>query len=71
MVVTGLVTQGCVRATCLGAKKLGYKVILVSDGHSTYHKQAAHLIAEWNQKLSAGTVELQEAREIEFDTVEN
>jgi nicotinamidase-related amidase len=67
LVIMGLVTQGCVRATCIGAKKLGYKVILVKDGHSNYHKHAAQFIEEWNQKLSAGTVELQSTREIEFD----
>lgn len=68
VIITGLVTQGCVRATCLGAKKLGYEVVLVSDGHSTYHKHAAQVIAEWNQKLSAGTVELQATRAIDFAT---
>jgi nicotinamidase-related amidase len=67
LVVTGLVTHGCVRATCMGAKKLGYKVVLVGDGHSNYHKHAAQLIEEWNQKLGAGTVELQSTREIDFD----
>jgi nicotinamidase-related amidase len=67
LVVTGLVTHGCVRATCIGAKKLGYKVVLVGDGHSNYHRHAAQLIEEWNQKLSAGTVELKSTREIKFD----
>mgnify|MGYP001768525218 CR=1 FL=1 len=27
LVITGLVTNGCVRATCLGAHQLGYQVI--------------------------------------------
>jgi nicotinamidase-related amidase len=67
LVVTGLVTHGCVRATCIGAKKLGYKVVLVRDGHSNYHKNAAQLIEVWNQELSAGTVELKSTREIDFD----
>jgi nicotinamidase-related amidase len=57
LVVTGLVTQGCVRATSLDAKKLGYRVILASDGHSNYHKQAARLIQEWNQKLNEAGVD--------------
>jgi nicotinamidase-related amidase len=50
LVITGLVTHGCVRATCIGAKKLGYQVVLVSDGHSSYSKQAAQFIEDWNQK---------------------
>ncbi len=67
LVVMGLVTHGCVRATCTGAKNLGYRVILVKDGHSSYSKQAAQLIEEWNQKLSNDNVELKLAAEIGFD----
>jgi nicotinamidase-related amidase len=66
VVVTGLVTHGCVRATCLDAQKLGYKVILVEDGHSSYHRQAKKLIDEWNKKLSQGIVELRTAQELDF-----
>jgi aminoglycoside 6'-N-acetyltransferase len=66
LVVAGLVTQGCIRATCLGALQLGYRVILAADGHSTYSRPAAQLIAEWNQKLSALQVELQPAAQVEF-----
>jgi nicotinamidase-related amidase len=66
LVVTGLVTHGCVQATCQDAHKRGYQVILVKDGHSSYNKQAKELIEEWNQKLSQGIVELKEAREINY-----
>jgi nicotinamidase-related amidase len=66
LIVTGLVTHGCVRATCLGGIELGYRVILVKDGHSSYSKDAAQLIEEWNQKLSDATVELAATSEIEF-----
>jgi len=66
VVVTGLVTHGCVRATCIGALQLGYRVTLVKDGHSSYSKQAAKLIEEWNQKLRVMNVELQSTSEIEF-----
>jgi nicotinamidase-related amidase len=67
VVVTGLVTQGCVRATCIGAEELGYKVVLASDAHSNYHKQAAKIIEEWNQKLGEKTVELKSTGVIDFD----
>lgn len=67
LIVMGLVTHGCVRATCIGAKNLGYRVILVKDGHSSYSKQAAQLIEEWNNKLSNEKVELRLAAEIGFD----
>jgi nicotinamidase-related amidase len=66
LVVTGLVTHGCVQATCQDAHRRGFQVILVKDGHSSYSKQAKELIEEWNEKLSQGIVELKEAREIDF-----
>ena len=66
LVITGLVTHGCIKATCLGARKVGYGVTLVKDGHSSYSKQAAQIIEKWNQKLSEQQVELKSASEIEF-----
>jgi nicotinamidase-related amidase len=57
VIVTGLVTHGCVKATCLGALALGYAVVLAEDGHSSYSKDAARLIEEWNRALcKAGAV---------------
>jgi len=66
LVVTGLVSHGCVRATCIGARQLGYRVILVKDAHSNYSKQAAQIIDKWNQSLGAQQVELKLTSEIEF-----
>jgi nicotinamidase-related amidase len=66
LVVMGLVTHGCVKATCLGALQLGYDVTLVKDGHSSYSKDASRLIEEWNQKLNAQGCELKVASEIDF-----
>jgi len=66
VVITGLVTHACVRATCRGAKDLGYRVILVRDGHSNSSKHAAEVIERWNQRLAAGTVELCAALETTF-----
>lgn len=66
VVVTGLVTHGCVRATCEGAKELGYRVILVEDGHSNYHKQPVSLIEETHAKLREHGIELTCAQEISF-----
>jgi nicotinamidase-related amidase len=66
LVITGLVTHGCVKATCIGAKSQGYQVVLVKDGHSSFSKKADGLIAEWNKKLSEGTVELRATEEIAF-----
>ena len=66
MVATGLVTHGCVKATCTGALDLGYRVILARDGHSNFSKNPAQVIEEWNDKLAALGVELQPASQIEF-----
>jgi nicotinamidase-related amidase len=66
LVITGLVTHGCVQANCLDAHRLGYRVILVADGHSSYHKKAADLIAEWNQKLGEEAAQVIPAHDIDF-----
>jgi len=66
LVVAGLVTHGCVKATTLDALERGYQVILVSDGHSSYSVQAAELIEKWNGQLSAAGAELTVARAIDF-----
>ena len=67
LVITGLVTHGCVKNGCLGAKQLGYKVTLVGDAHSNYSARAAELIEEWNRKLSLEGVELKPSSEITFE----
>jgi len=66
LVVAGLVTHGCVRATCQGARELGYAVTLVKDAHSSFSKDAAHLIEECHGKLSAAGVELKTTSELAF-----
>jgi len=65
--VVGLATHQCVRSTCLDAKKSGFEVILVSDGHSSFSKNAAKLIGHWNKALSGDTVELRKAEDIRFE----
>jgi nicotinamidase-related amidase len=67
VVVTGLVTHGCVKATCIGAQESGFNVILIKDGHSSFSKKAADLIEEWNQKLSARQIVLRKTSEVTFD----
>jgi nicotinamidase-related amidase len=66
LVISGLVTHGCVRATCEDALRQGYRVVLVSDAHSSYNADAPKLIAEWNQKLARDGAELRSTAEIEF-----
>jgi nicotinamidase-related amidase len=66
LVVCGLTTHGCVKATCKDALKSGFRVILASDGHSSYHPKAAALIEEWNMKLGRQGVVVAPAEKIFF-----
>ena len=69
VVVAGLVTHGCVQATCNGAHELGYNVILVKDAHSNYNVKARDVINEWNTTLShGGIVRLESTAEVDFET---
>ena len=64
LIVTGMVTQGCVRATCLGGLELGYQVVLARDAHSTYSKGPEKVIKRWHGELSETGVTLSAAKEI-------
>jgi nicotinamidase-related amidase len=66
VVATGLVSHGCVQATCLDARKLGYQVILASDGHSNFNKQAVKVIDDCHKKLEAANIKLLKSQEIDF-----
>jgi len=66
VVVTGLVTHGCVKNSCLGAKELGYRVTLVKDAHSNFSTDAARVIEKWNAKLGDEAIELRSASEVSF-----
>jgi nicotinamidase-related amidase len=57
LIITGLVTQGCVRATSLGGLDFNYKVILVKGGHSNYNKNAPRVIEDLEKELeNAGAI---------------
>jgi nicotinamidase-related amidase len=67
LVVTGMLTHGCVRATRIGAHQLAYAVVLVEDGHSNFSQRALWLIRYWNRTLNAsGIVTWEATREIQF-----
>lgn len=66
VVVTGLVTHGCVKNTCLGALERGYQVMLVSDAHSSFSDKAAELVVKWHDHLSKEGVAVKPAQEITF-----
>jgi nicotinamidase-related amidase len=66
LAVCGLVTHGCVNATCTDAVEKGYRVTLAADGHSSFHKQARAIIEEWNAKWVAAGIEVAPAASIRF-----
>lgn len=66
LVIAGLVTHGCVKATSLDALKRGYQVVLVSDAHSSYSKDTPKLIKEWNEKIGKEGATLKTTLEITF-----
>jgi len=66
LIITGLVTHGCVKATSLGAIDKGYKVMLVSDGHSNFSKDAPQLIEKWNQAICEKGAELIGTQNVNF-----
>lgn len=70
VVLTGLVTHGCVKATCLGALEEGYKDVLVSDAHSSYSKDATQMIEKWNHILHEQCARLQPACQVDFSKLE-
>ena len=68
LLICGLVTHGCVRAACLDACQMGYRVTLAADAHSSFSKDAPRLIEEWNTRLAQAGVQVLPAGEINFTT---
>lgn len=66
LIVTGLVTQGCVRATSLGGVDLGYQMFLVKGGHSNYNKDAPKIIEAHEEDLKNAGVMLVNVDELAF-----
>jgi nicotinamidase-related amidase len=66
VIITGMVTNHCVRDGCLGAKELGYEVTLAGDGHSNSAKEAARVIKEINAEIAGEGIAVLPAAEIAF-----
>lgn len=69
LVITGLQTAYCVDTTCKRAHSLGYKNVLVSDGHSTLDGDtlsAEQIIAHHNSVLGSQFAEVRPTNEVEF-----
>ena len=64
LIVTGLVSHGCVAATAKGGIQNGYRVIVASDAHSNYNASPKKLIQKTHDQLLALGVVLQTTQEI-------
>lgn len=67
LVIAGMVTNGCVKASCLDGLERGYAITLVQDAHSTFNAEAKKLIPEWNARMAAAGATLLPAAEVAFD----
>lgn len=66
VVATGLVSHGCVKNTCLGGLKEGFKVTLAADAHSNFSKNADQVIEKWHKTLAENGVTVLDSGEICF-----
>jgi nicotinamidase-related amidase len=70
LVVTGMQTEMCVDSACRGAASLGYRVVLVADGHTTYDTPviaAELIIAHHNRLLGRGFAQLADAEQVRLE----
>lgn len=58
--IGGLVSHGCVKATCLGGLSEGFETLLLKNGHTNWNKDAKSKIAETENELINRGVSLYE-----------
>lgn len=66
LIITGLVTQGCIRATALGGLEMDFRVVLVKGGHSNYNKDAPQVIEQREKELEEAGVVVISPERIDF-----
>ncbi|MBI2735407.1 MAG: cysteine hydrolase [Rhodospirillales bacterium] len=69
LVIAGMQTEMCVDSACRGAVALGYRVVLVADGHTTWDTtaiDAERIIAHHNRLLGRGFADVVAADEVTF-----
>jgi nicotinamidase-related amidase len=69
LVIAGMQTEMCVDSACRGAVALGYRVLLVADGHTTWDTpviDAERIIAHHNRLLGRGFADIVAADEVTF-----
>jgi nicotinamidase-related amidase len=66
LLITGLVSHQCVKATSLGGIEKGYKVYLIERGHSNYRKDAESVIKQVQEELEDAGVIIVSTGELDF-----
>jgi nicotinamidase-related amidase len=69
LVIAGMQTEMCVDSACRGAVALGYRVVLVADGHTTWDTpvvDAERIIAHHNRLLAKGFADVVPADQVTF-----
>jgi nicotinamidase-related amidase len=69
LVIAGMQTEYCIDTNCRAAHGLGYEVVLVEDGHTTFDTpvlSAAQIVAHHNRTLKGSFVDLAEAATVTF-----
>lgn len=69
LVIAGMQTEYCIDSACRAAVTLGYRVVLVSDGHTTFDSPvlpAERIVAHHNNTIGGAFVKLSTASEVQF-----
>ena len=51
LIITGVISNGCVKTACLSALGKGFDVVLVKDAHSTCYANAEKIIGRVNRDI--------------------
>ena len=70
LIISGLITNGCVQQACTEALHKDYHVTLVSDAHSTFYKKAGKVIKDWNDQIEELGATVIDTREL-LDRLDN
>lgn len=69
LVIAGMQTEYCIDTNCRTAHGLGYEVVLVKDGHTTFDTpvlSGSQIVAHHNRTLNGSFVDLAEAAAVTF-----
>jgi nicotinamidase-related amidase len=66
LVLCGIATQFCLRATLLGALSLDYEVTVASDAHSSCDANCEAIAREWNPRFAGIGATVTASEDIDF-----